>query len=264
MGATHDGERDEDGNATSDPDPTAGGRAGTSCFDTTHWSVVLAAGGEPGPAAETALEALCRTYWFPLYAYVRRCGRPAEEAQDLTQDFFARLLAGHRVRLADPARGRFRTFLLTAMKHFLANEWKREHRQKRGGGQRPLSIDAELGERRFVAEPADPATPEMVFERHWAAALLDRVLGLLGTECTAAGKTELFRALKADLWGEDPGVAPATRAARLGMSANAYRVAAHRLRVRYRELLRIEIAHTVSLPSEVDEELRHLVAVMSG
>jgi RNA polymerase sigma factor (sigma-70 family) len=225
---------------------------------------VLAAGGGASPAARAALDSLCQTYWYPLYAYVRRSGRDAEEAKDLTQEFFVGFLARNTVSFADPARGRFRTFLLTAMKHFLANEWKKENRLKRGGGQPALSLDTAEGEAQFTAEPADAATPEVLYERRWAAALLERVLRALEDESHAAGKGELFAALKASLWGGSRAATHAEAAARLGMSEGAFKVAAHRLRARYRELLRAEVAHTVSSLGEVDEELRHLVAVMSG
>jgi RNA polymerase sigma-70 factor (ECF subfamily) len=233
-------------------------------FTTTHWSVVLTAGHSTAPDARQALETLCRLYWYPLYAYVRRQGHSPEDAQDLTQDFFARFLEKKYFKLADPARGRFRTFLLTALKHFLANEWKKEHRLKRGGGCRFLPLDPAAGEVRFAAEPADAATPEVIYERRWAAALLERVLQLLGQECAAAGRTAQFEELKASLWGENQKATQDEIAARLGMSPGAYKVAAHRMRGRYRELLRTEIAHTVATPAEIGEELRHLITVMSG
>ena len=256
-------------NEGKDPEPsTSGGpddrSTGGKWFATTHWSVVLAAGHATGPAAQTALETLCQAYWYPLYAYVRRTGCEAEEAKDLTQDFFAGLLARNLLSFADPERGRFRTFLLTAMKHFLANEWKKENRLKRGGGQQHLSLDAVTGEERFAAEPTDNVTPEVIYERGWAATLLERVLRLLGEENATAGRTDLFEELKASLWGERRGATQPEIASRLGMSENAFKVAAHRLRARYRELLRAEIAHTVATTAEIDDELRHLIAVMSG
>jgi RNA polymerase sigma factor (sigma-70 family) len=233
-------------------------------FATTHWSVVLTAGEGGGLVAQEALEALCRTYWYPLYTYVRRAGRGAEEARDLTQEFFARFLSRNSVSLANPARGRFRTFLLTAFKNFLANEWKKENRLKRGGDQQPLFLDAREGEERFAAELPDTASPEVVYERQWAGALLERVLQLLGQECSANGRTAQFEQLKTSLWGENCGVTQAEIASRLGMSEGAFKVAAHRLRARYRELLRAEIAHTVASPAEIDEELRHLIQVING
>ncbi|HRY51360.1 MAG TPA: sigma-70 family RNA polymerase sigma factor [Candidatus Paceibacterota bacterium] len=233
-------------------------------FATTHWSAVVAAGDLTHPNAQAALESLCRLYWYPLYAYVRRSGHQPEEAKDLTQEFFARFLEGNRVSLADPMRGRFRTFLLTALKHFLANEWKKAHRIKRGGDQQYLSWDASAGEQRFLGEPSDGISPEVIFERRWATALLEQVLDRLETECAVAGRTVLFEALKADLWGEKRDVTQAVLAERIGMSEGAYKVAAHRMRVRFRELLREEIAHTVATAADIDSELRHLIVIMSG
>lgn len=248
--------------------PRPGGRDSDAAtgkwFPTTHWTTVLVAGGGANPAAQVALESLCRTYWYPLYAYVRRSGRDAEEARDLTQEFFARFLERNSVSIADPARGRFRTFLLTAMKHLLANEWKKESRLKRGGSRTFLSLDAADAEGRLAAEPTDTITPEVMYERRWAATLLERVLRLLGEECAAAGRAAQFEQLKASLWGENQTTTQAEIAARLGMTESAFKVAAHRMRVRYRELLRTEIAHTVASAAEIDEELRHLIAVMSG
>lgn len=243
--------------------PTASA-AGPRWFATTHWSVVLTAGETSNPEIQGALEALCRTYWYPLYAYVRRTGRNPEEACDLTQEFFARFLRQGHVSLADPARGRFRTFLLTSMKRFVANEWKKEHRLKRGGDQQILSLDAAEGEQRFAGEPADAASPDVLYERRWAAALLERVLGLLGEECATSGRGAQFEALKARLWGENRDVPQAALADQLGMSEGAFKVAAHRMRARYRELLRTEIAHTVASAGEVEDELRHLISVMTA
>ena len=241
----------------------AGGRR-DGVFATTHWSVVLAAAQGESPQANDALERLCRSYWYPLYAYVRRTGREAEEAKDLTQEFFARFLGRNTVSLADPARGRFRTFLLTALKHFLANEWKKENRLKRGGDRQFLSLENAGGEERFAAEPSDTASAEIIYERRWATALLERVLRLLGEECAAAGRAAQFEELKASFWGAGRDATQAEIAGRLGMSEGAFKVASHRMRARYRELLRAEIAHTVASPAEVDEELRHLISVMSG
>jgi len=225
---------------------------------------VLAAGDEANPVAQSARESLCATYWYPLYAYIRRSGRDAEEARDLTQEFFANFLSRNRVSYADPARGRFRTFLLTAMKYFLANEWKKENRLKRGGGQHLLPLDADAGEQRFAAEPADSVTPEVIYERRWAVTLLELVLRRLGEECAAAGRGEQFEQLKANLWGDNQDMTQAEIAACLGMTESAYKVSAHRMRARYRELLREEIAHTVASPADIDDELRHLAAVVSA
>jgi len=237
---------------------------GGAWFATTHWSVVLAAGQERSAGGHAALESLCRTYWYPLYAYVRRTGRDPEESKDLTQEFFAQLLARKSLSLADPNRGRFRTFLLTAMKHFLANEWKKTQRLKRGGGQTVLSLDASVDEGRYAAEPPDPVTPETIYERRWAATLLDRVLALLGEECAARGRAAEFEQLKASLWGGPRHAGLAGIAGRLGMSEGALKTTAHRMRGRFRGLLRAEIAHTVASSTEIDEELRRLITVMSG
>ncbi|MBI5387743.1 MAG: sigma-70 family RNA polymerase sigma factor [Verrucomicrobia bacterium] len=225
---------------------------------------MLAAGHSSAPGAQAALESLCRSYWYPLYAYVRRRGHSPEEAQDLTQDFFARFLEKKYFALADPVRGRFRTFLLTALKHFLANEWKKAHREKRGSGQVALSLDAEVAEQRYAVEPVEETNPEIIYERRWAAALLEDVLESLQQECTAGDKGWQFEELKAGLWGGSQASSYADIATRRGTTETTIKIAAHRLRQRYRELLRAEIARTVASPAEVDEELRHLIAVISG
>jgi RNA polymerase sigma-70 factor (ECF subfamily) len=233
-------------------------------FVTTHWSVVLTAGHTDTPRAGAALETLCRTYWYPLYSYVRRGGHSPEEAQDLTQEFFARLLARNWVGSADPEKGRFRTFLLTAMKHFLADEWDRLRAQKRGGGQRVLPLEVESAETRFQLEPPDPLTPEMIYERRWAQTLLETVFEQLRLAYEVEGKAALFAELKGSLVQARAAVPYADLAARLHLSEGALRVAVHRLRQRYRELLRAEIAHTVAEPGEVEEELRYLFRVLAG
>jgi RNA polymerase sigma-70 factor (ECF subfamily) len=233
-------------------------------FPTTHWSVVLSAGEGSLPNAQTALERLCRAYWYPLYAYVRRQGHSVEEAQDLTQEFFARLLQKDYLRHPDPARGRFRTFLLTALKRFLINDWEKSHAAKRGEGQPSISWDQHDTENRFLAEPADPSTPEKAFEKRWAVTLLEQVLQRLREEFTASGNADRFERLKLLLWGEKGSPAYAGVAVELGLTETALKVAVHRLRRRYRELLRAEVAHTVERPEEVDEELRYLIKVISG
>lgn len=231
-------------------------------FATTHWSVVVAAGQRDTPRAIAALEKLCRSYWYPLYAHVRRRGYSVEDAQDLTQEFFARLLDGRWLARADQARGRFRTFLLTALERFLVNEWHKDRALKRGAGQRPVPIQLEAAETRYGVEPADERTPEQAFEYRWALTLLEEVMRQLETEFLGAGQGDAFAALKPCLV-----VAPAPEsypalAARLGMEEGAVRVAVHRLRQRYRELLRAEIAHTVDSPGEIDAEMRHLYQVL--
>jgi RNA polymerase sigma-70 factor (ECF subfamily) len=233
-----------------------------SDFAATHWSLVLAAGHNSSPGAQAALERLCKIYWHPLYAYVRRSGRSPEDAQDLTQDFFARLLRKDYLRHADRQRGKFRTFLIASLKRFLVNDWEKGRAQKRGGGQPVLSLDLDKTEACYQAEPSDESTPEKVFEKRWAVAVLEQVLLHLREEFTSKGKAEQFERLKVLLWGEKGSPPQAQVAAELGMTEGALQVAVHRLRQRYRELLRLEVAQTVSSPAELDEELRHLIAVI--
>jgi RNA polymerase sigma-70 factor (ECF subfamily) len=230
-------------------------------FATTHWSVVLSAGDSAIPGAREALEKLCRTYWYPLYAYVRRRGHDAHEAQDLTQEFFVRFLASHTLQSMDRNKGRFRSFLLAAMNHFLANEWKRGQTLKRGGAVTFLSRDEAIAEERYRLEPATDLTPEKIYERRWALTLLDQVLQRLREEYVSAGKGELFDHLRTFLSDAKGAMSYAEAAAKTGISEAAARQAVHRLRQRYRESMRAEIAHTVSSPQEVEEELRHLFAV---
>ena len=245
----------------------APGAVAQPLFATTHWSVVLASADQDSPQAAAALEQLCRTYWYPLYVYVRRRGYVAEDAQDLTQEFFALLLRKDYFRLADPRRGKFRTFLLHAFEHFVINEWKHAQRAKRGGGATFLSLDAEQTEQRYAKEPATAMTPERAYEKRWAITLLDRVLALLREEYARAAKERLFDELASLLWGKDTSSNSGSCAAvgqRLGMTEAAVRVALHRLRKRYGELLRTEIAQTVASPAEVDEELKYLLGVVSS
>lgn len=224
-------------------------------FATTHWSIVVSAGRVRSPEANRSLAILCESYWFPLYAFVRRAGHSADDAQDLTQEFFVRLLDKHFLAAADSKKGRFRTFLITAVKRFLANEYDRARAQKRGGGQPMVSLEAL--EAKYCQEPADTLTPERIFERQWALTLLDQVLARLHAEMATDSKAALFDALKGHLTGGQTTGYAAT-AARLGMTEGAVKVAAHRLRQRYRELLREEIAQTVANPDEIDEEIRYL------
>ena len=241
--------------------PDLGSRTGV--FDTTHWSVVLQAGENDSPQATEALAGLCRAYWYPLYVYVRRQGHTIEDAQDLTQEFFARLLERKSVRLADRARGRFRTFLLTSLKHFLINEWNKANREKRGGGHRLISLDAGETETRFQAEPADGRSPDKAFERRWAMVLLDRVLNQLQAEFTADNRGHVFEELKSCLTGVENESSYAEIGRRLGMTEGNVKVTVHRLRRRYRELLREEIARTVDGPEAVEAEIRQLFAALS-
>jgi RNA polymerase sigma factor (sigma-70 family) len=231
-------------------------------FRTTHWSVVLAAGQSNCPTGAAALEQLCGAYWYPLYAYVRRKGYTPEDAQDLTQGFLARLLAGNRLCLADRTRGRFRTFLLSALQNFLINEWQKASSEKRGGGVEFVPLLTENPEQLYAAEPADDRTPEVIYEQRWAAAVMARALERLDAE-HCGEQSPFFEALKPFVWGAKSGTSHAEAGSVLGMSAGAVRVAVHRLRRRYRELLRQEIVETVASPEEVDDELRHLIDVVS-
>jgi len=232
-------------------------------FVTTHWSVVLKAGRKDTTQALDALEQLCRLYWYPLYAYVRRRGYSPPDAQDLTQEFFARLLERNWLARADQAKGRFRTFLLHTLERFLANEWDKVRAIKRGGGRKLVPLQCETGETRYSAEPADLRTPEQVFEHRWAVALLGEVMQRLEAEYHQQGKAALFAALQPCLVGDRERLPYPQLAAQLGENEGAVRVAVHRLRLRYRELLRAEIAHTVASAEDVDAEMRHLFRVLA-
>ena len=244
-------------------DGSSGGFAGAGMFNTTHWSVVLAAGQNESPASTAALEKLCQTYWYPLYTYVRRQGHTHQDAQDLTQDFFARLLGKNYVANADMERGKFRTFLLGSLKNFMVNEWKRANRLKRGGGHVLVSFDAESANERYAAEPMAEGMPESLYEREWAVALVEQVFAVLRREYSALKKEALLNELKGFVWGEKSSASYAEVGAKLQMAEGAVKIAAHRLRQRFRELLREEVAQTVSNPEEIDGELRHLIAVLS-
>lgn len=231
-------------------------------FATTHWSLVVAAQGA-SPAAREALAELCRLYWYPLYAYVRRRGHSDDEAQDLTQEFFARLLAKHWIASADREKGRFRTFLLTALSRFLANEWDRARTQKRGGQAVHLPLDTAIAETRYAADSALALPPDRLYDRHWAMTLLDRALTRLRTEQERAGKAREFAVLSRFLTSEKGSIPYAEAANELDISEPAARQAVHRLRRRFRETFREEITQTVAAPGEVDEEIRHLLAALS-
>lgn len=226
--------------------------------------MVLTAGRDDTTRAQDALARLCQTYWYPLYAYVRRRGHSPEDAQDLTQEFFARLLERNWLGRADQQKGRFRSFLLSAMNHFLSDEWDKARAQKRGGGLQPVPLQFDTAETRYGHEPADPVTPEQNFERRWALTLLDEVLRRLRLEYEADGRTELFAALHPCLVGDRTAQPYAELGVKLGVNEGTVKTAVHRLRQRYRRLLRDEIAQTVAEPGEVDEELRHLFAVLAG
>ena len=225
---------------------------------------MLRAGRNDTPRAQQALAGLCQTYWYPLYAHVRRRGHGAHDAQDLTQEFFARLLARQTLGRADPARGRFRTFILTALDHFLADEWDKSRAQKRGGATELLSLDLAAAEQRFELEPADTAAPDKAFDRQWALALLEAVLDQLENEYRSDGKTDWFFALQPTLTGASESQPYAELAARLDANEGAVKVAVHRLRKRYRALLQAKIVETVASPEEVPEEMRYLLQALAG
>jgi RNA polymerase sigma-70 factor (ECF subfamily) len=224
---------------------------------------VVRAGRRGSDESERALTTLCETYWFPVYAFVRRHGHSSHDAQDLTQEFFVRLIEKNDLAAADRRRGRFRSFLLAAVQHFLSNRRDLARAKKRGGDRRFLSLDLDAGERRLAREPAHETTPEKLFERRWALTLLENVLGRLRDEFTAAGKQTLFARLKGTLAGEKAASNYADLAAEFDMTEGAIKVAVYRLRRRYRELLRDEIAQTVADPAEIDAEIRELFAALA-
>jgi RNA polymerase sigma-70 factor (ECF subfamily) len=238
-----------------------GEQKGSIVFTTTHWSVVLDAQGQ-SPAAEEALEKLCRTYWRPVYSYVRREGAGPPEAEDLTQGFFALLLERRNFDAVRKEKGRLRSYLLTSLRHFLVSEHRRAVTLKRGKGQQLVPLDGLVGAERSDIEPVDHLTAERVYERRWALALMEQVLGRLKNEYDTAGNTELFDSLKQLLADEAEAPSRAEIALRLGMTENAVRQALHRLRHRYQLLLREEISHTVAVASDVEDELRHLIVVL--
>ncbi len=242
-------------------DQSAPGGVREGWFRTTHWSVVAAAGGaDSGPALE-ALETLCRNYWYPLYVYARKLGQGAPDAEDMVQSFFLRCLERKYLAAADPERGRFRTFLLVAFKRFMANEWDRGRARKRGGGLAAVAWEGLSAEQRYALEPVDEASPEKAFDRSWALALLDRVLDRLKRE-RGGERAAVFEELKGLLTGGAGDVSYAEIGQRLGMSEGAVKVAVHRLRVRYRQLLEEEIAQTVTGPEAIPLERRHLLAAL--
>ena len=234
--------------------------SGRSEFPTTRWTLVVAAGDPDRTEARSALVSLCENYWYPLYAYLRRRGYPAEQAQDLTQEFFIRVLEGRYLDRADPERGRFRSFLLSSLKFFVADEEDRNRAHKRGGGAL-VPLEFSSGEERYQREPAHDETPERIFERRWALSVLDRVVERLRNEFVQHGRPEHFERLKVFLLGQSD--APYAALAReMNTSEGALKVAIHRLRKRYRELFRQEIADTVADPADVESELRHLASVL--
>jgi RNA polymerase sigma factor (sigma-70 family) len=245
---------DENDNA-----PFSGARTGS--FSSTHWSVVARAAGDPGAMA--ALETLCGKYWYPIYAFIRRRGSNHHQAEDLTQAFFTHVLAKEILAKADRNKGKFRTFLLAALTNFLANEWDKQQALKRGGGRQIVSLDETVAEGRYRQEPVAALTPEKLFERHWAFALLEQALSRLKQEHIEAGKAGLFSTLESGLTGAPAAGWLAQCASDLNMSENALRVALHRMRRRFGELVREEIVPTAGNAADVDDELRHLFAALS-
>lgn len=237
----------------------SGGQA-AGVFATTHWSVVVSAGDSQSPEAAWAMERLCRAYWYPLYVFVRRRGHGHEDASDLTQAFFAKFLEKNYLKTVDASRGKFRTFLLASMTHFLANEWDKSRAQRRGGGARILSLDEAAADARYQLEAVDGSTPERMFERRWAETVLSVVLNRLAGE-TEEGK---FEVLKGFLIEDKGSVSYDEAAAALRVSVAAVTSAIHRMRVRFRTLMFEEVANTVDRPDQIEPELRHLLAALYG
>jgi RNA polymerase sigma factor (sigma-70 family) len=238
------------------------GSSGAVSFDTTHWSIVSAAADSVSPNAEAALETLCRTYWYPLYSYIRRKGYSAADAQDMTQEFFCRLIGKKYLASVDRSAGSFRSFLLACVNHLLANEWDKSQALKRGGGREFISLDSEEAESRFAQEGSVSDSPERAYDRRWALTLLDQALVRLRAEFTNAGKLPQFDLLKgflSNLAGEGD---YAATAGTLGLDANGVAVAVHRLRRRYREIVRTEIAQTVTTEADLDAEMDHLFGAL--
>jgi RNA polymerase sigma-70 factor (ECF subfamily) len=241
-----------------------GERSGDATFNTTHWSAILSARGQDSAAAHKALSELCHVYWYPLYVYIRRRGNAPEEAADLTQAFFARLLEKNYLGDLTPGMGRFRSFLLSAVKHFLANEWDKGQTQKRGGGLQVISLDDDAAEKRFRLEPVDHLSPDVLFDRRWACTVLEQVLSQLRQEFVSSERAALFDQLKIYLSAGDDHASYAEMAARTGLKESTVKVTVHRLRRRYGELLRSHIAETVADPREIEDEVRHLISVLSN
>jgi RNA polymerase sigma-70 factor (ECF subfamily) len=231
-------------------------------FQTTHWTMVLSAQEQHGTVAREALAKLCTTYWYPLYAFIRRQGSSPHEAEDLTQEFFHRFLERNALGTVGREAGKFRSFLLACLKNFLANERERAQAQRRGGGHAVISLDGDEAETRYSLEPADHRTPEVVFERRWAFAVLERTMIELRREYAGGGKSDLFESLEGFLPNGQGNYTRAELATKRGVSAGAIDVAIHRLRQRFGALLREQVAQTVSSEEEIEEEIRHLISVM--
>ena len=234
----------------------------TGRFNETHWTTVLAAGQKNSQAKE-ALQKLCQIYWYPLYVFVRRQGHSRHDAEDLTQEFFARLLTRNDLATVDREKGKFRSFLLASMKHFLANEWDKAQAKKRGGGKQILSINVQDFESKYAMEPAHAITPDKLYDRRWAMTVLEQVMAKLRKEMRAEGKMDQFEQMKIFLAGSKGDVHYSKVAENLGISEIAVKTAVHRLRKRYRLLLIAEIANTVETKQDVEQELRHLLAALA-
>jgi len=242
----------------------ASSRKGGRGFVTTRWTLVLAAADTASPESSEALAALCQDYWYPLYVYVRRRGYSPEDARDLTQGFFAKLLEKNYLKAADRERGKFRTFLLTALQRYVANEWDRERAKKRGGGRTPISLDVEWAEGGLALVPVDDLTPEDIFEKCWALAQFDKVVSRMRDEMSLPGKERRFELLKGYVTGESQDIPYRDVADELAVSESSVKVAVHRMRKRFGELLRQEVAQTVASPESVEAEVRHLLSAGSG
>lgn len=246
------------------PSNASSDNSGRHQFSTTHWSLILTAQGSDSIPAGRALANLCETYWYPLYAFVRRNGHSSHDAQDLTQAFFEKLLEKNYLGDVVQEKGRFRSFLLASLKHFLANEWKRSQAAKRGGGTVQISLDDTEAEARYQLEPVEEMNAERLFERRWAMTMLDLVMNRLRKEMETANKLDLFEELKGRLSGGGDAESFAESGKHLNLSEGAARVAAHRMKKRYREILRESIGETVADLSEVEDEIRYLISILSG
>jgi RNA polymerase sigma-70 factor (ECF subfamily) len=235
-----------------------------SRFQTTSWSLVLTAAHDPAVDSRPALERLCEAYWNPVFAFIRRNGYDQDQAQDLTQEFFSLMVEKNFLDVADPHRGRFRSFLLTAVKHFLSNQRDRSNALKRGGGEVPVPLDFVIADDSYTPAGANPDTPESLFERRWALALLEHAMAKLRAEFASAGRTRQFESLVPFLNRDSTGTRYEELSEQLGISAGALRTLVHRMRRRYRDLLRAEIAETVASAEEIDDEIRFLTSVLSS
>jgi RNA polymerase sigma factor (sigma-70 family) len=251
--------------ATQPGESTGPSAQGGNAFPQTQWSVVLRAGALTDTVAGAALETLCRRYWYPLYAFVRRQGRDHHQAEDCTQEFLAQLLAADGLQRAKPERGRFRTFLLTGLRNFLTDEWRRTQAAKRGGGQATIALGTPGADEQYAHEPQDPGlTPEQAFDRSWALGMVDRAVHQLRSEYVASGRGKVFEAMAPLIWGSESNQSFASQAAELGISVGSFTVGLHRARRRLGERLRELVAETVADPAEIDHELRHLVSALSA